>query len=123
MLPVKLRRLFMAQHKVDFRKQLDGLLGEAYRLGANPYDGDCVVFIKRDRGQLRAIVGDGVGLYLVSRRFDGGRIGGLPSFVDDPAATEISAAELSLLLEGATYTVHRRARPWRSSRKVRQPAE
>jgi hypothetical protein len=123
MLPVKLGRLFMAQHRVDFRKQLDGLLGEAYRLGANPYDGDCVVFIKRDRCQLRAIVGDGVGLYLVSRRFDGGRIGGLPSFVDDPAAKEISTAELSLLLEGATYTVHRRARPWRSSRKVRQPPE
>lgn len=122
MLPVKLRRLFMAQHRVDFRKQLDGLLGEAYRLGANPYDGDCVVFAKRDRSQLRAIVGDGVGLYLVSRRFEGGRVGGLPSFVDDPTATEISAAELSLLLEGATYTVHRRARPWRSSRKVRQPA-
>jgi hypothetical protein len=120
MLPVKLQRLFMAQHRVDFRKQLDGLLGEAYRLGANPYRGDCVVFVKRDRAQLRFIVGDSFGLYLVSRRFDGGRLGGLPAFVDDPTVTEISAAELSMLLEGATYTVHRRARPWRSSGDVRR---
>ena len=45
MLPVKVRRVFLAQHRVDFRKGADGLLGEAYRLGADPYSGDCVVFI------------------------------------------------------------------------------
>jgi len=120
MLPVTVRRLFLAQHKVDFRRRFDGLLAESYRLGADPYRGDCVVFVKRDRTQLRFIVGDSLGLYLVSRRFEGGRLGGLPAFIDDPSATVISAAELSLLLEGAAYTVHRRARPWRSSRDVRR---
>jgi hypothetical protein len=46
MLPVTIRRVILAQHRVNFRKQLNGLLGEAYRLGADPYHGDCVVFVK-----------------------------------------------------------------------------
>jgi len=71
MLPVTMRRVFLAEHRVAFRKQMNGLLAEAYRLGADPYGGDCVVFIKKDRTQLRALVGDSYGLYLVSRRFEG----------------------------------------------------
>lgn len=113
MLPVTIRRVFLAQHRVDFRKQLNGLLGEAYRLGAEPYDGDCVLFIKKDHTQLRALVGDAVGLYLVTRRFEGGRLRSLLSFAEEPTAAAITTAELSLLLEGATFTVHRRARECR----------
>ena len=115
MLPVTIRRVFLAQHRVDFRKQLNGLLGESYRLGADPYRGDCVVFVKKDRTQLRALVGDSVGLYLVSRRFEGGRLQALLSFAEEPSANKISTAELSLLLEGASFTVHRRARTCRST--------
>jgi hypothetical protein len=110
MLPVTIRRVFMAQHRVDFRKQHNGLLAEAYLLGADPYDGDCVLFVKKDHTQLRALVGDGVGLYLVSRRFEGGRLRSLLSFSEQPTAASITTAELSLLLEGATFTVHKRAR-------------
>ena len=110
MLPVTIRRVLMAQHRVDFRKQHNGLLGEAYALGADPYAGDCVLFIKKDHTQLRALVGDGVGLYLVSRRFEGGRLRTLLTFAEEPTAASITTAELSLLLEGATFTVHKRAR-------------
>lgn len=109
MVPVTIRRVFLAQHRVDFRKQLNGLLGEAYRVGAEPYDGDCVVFVKKDQTQLRVLVGDGVGLYLISRRFEGGRLRALLSFAESPSSRSISSAELSLLLEGASFTVHRRA--------------
>lgn len=116
MLPVTIRRVVLAQHRVDFRRRFDGLLAESYRLGADPYDGDCVLFIKRDHTQLRALVGDAVGLYLVCRRFEGGRLKKLLSFVKDPAATHISTAELSLLLEGAAFTVHSRARQWRQNK-------
>ncbi len=120
MLPVAIRRVFMAQHRVDFRKQLNGLLGEAYRLGANPYDGDCVLFVKKDHRQLRALVGERVGLYLVSRRFEGGRLRTLVRFAEEASRTSISTAELSLLLEGATFTVHKRARRCFDS-KTRHP--
>lgn len=114
MLPVTPRRVFLAQHKVDFRKGPDGLLGEAYLLGADPYQGDCVLFVKRDQTQLRALLGDEIGLYLVTRRFEGGRLRVLESFAERPSGAAISTGELSLLLEGAKFTVHKRARTWRA---------
>ena len=123
MLPVTIRRVFLAQHRVDFRKQLNGLLGEAYRLGAEPYDGDCVLFVKKDHTQLRALVGDAVGLYLVTRRFEGGRLRSLLSFSQEPAAVTITTAELSLLLEGATFTVHKRARACGVGGQAARPAQ
>jgi hypothetical protein len=113
MLPVTIRRVFLAQHRVDFRRGPDGFLGEAYLLGADPYQGDCVLFVKRDQAQLRAIFGDGVGLYLVTRRFEGGRVRVLETFAERPTGAAISTGELSLLLEGARFTVHKRARAWR----------
>ncbi len=119
MLSVKVRRVFLARHRVDFRKRFDGLLAEAFQLGADPYDGDCVLFIKGDHTQLRAVVGDGVGLYLICRRFEGGRLRNLAAFAPQPGAAEISTGELSLLLEGASFTVHQRARNWRG-REVRE---
>lgn len=112
MLPVTIRRVFLAQHRVDFRKGADGLLGEAYRLGADPYSGDCIVFVKRDQSQLRALVGDAIGVYVVIRRFEGARVRLLQSFAERPTGTAISTGELSLLLEGARYTVHKRAGAW-----------
>ena len=121
MLPVKIRRVILAQHRVDFRKGPDGLLGEAYLLGADPYSGDCVVFVKRDHTQLRALMGDEIGLYLVTRRFEGGRLSVLSTFEERPVGAPVSTGELSLLLEGARFTVHKRARSWRSS--TRQTAQ
>lgn len=114
MLPVTIRRVLLAEHRVDFRKGLNGLLGEAYALGAQPYDGDCVVFTKKDRTQLRALVGDGYGLYLISRRFEGGRLRALLEFAERPASRTVSTGELSLLLEGSSFTVHTRAKSCRS---------
>ncbi len=113
MLSVTIRRVFLATYRLDFRKQLDGLLGESYQMGANPYDGDCVVFIKRDHTQLRAIAGDACGLYLISRRFEGGKLKGLPAFKDPHSNKTISTAELTLLLEGAAYSIHHRTKAWR----------
>jgi hypothetical protein len=113
MLPVTIRRVFLAQHRVDFRMGADGLIGEAYRLGADPYSGDCIVFVKRDQRQLRALVGDAIGVYVVMRRFEGARVRLLQSFAERPTGAAISTGELSLLLEGARYTVHKRAGAWR----------
>ncbi len=113
MLSVKVRRVFLARHRIDFRKRYDGLLAEAFQLGADPYDGDCVLFVKGDHTQLRAIVGDGFGVYLICRRFEGGRLHNLAAFAQERSAAEISTAELSLLLEGASFTVHQRAKTWR----------
>ena len=117
MLPVTIRRVFLAQHRVDFRMGADGLIGEAYRLGADPYCGDCILFVKRDQRQLRALVGDLIGVYVVMRRFEGTRVRLLQSFTDRPMGAAISTGDLSLLLEGARYTVHKRAGAWRPTKQ------
>ena len=114
MLPLTIRRVFLASHRVDFRRRFDGLLAEARLLGADPYSGDCVVFVKRDFKQLRAILGDSIGLYLVSRRYEGSRLRRFLDFAMEPSCTTISKAELSMLLEGVNYTVHARASAWRT---------
>ena len=62
MLPSLIRRVLIAQHRTDFRKRFDGLLAEAYRLGADPYAVDCIVFLKGEGTQLRALAGDSLGL-------------------------------------------------------------
>ena len=122
MLPVRLRRVLLAEHRIDFRKGLDGLLAEAYRLGAKPYDGDCVIFVKKDHAQIRALVGDSFGLYLVIRRFEGGSLRLLLRFAERPSTRTVSTGELSLLLEGTSFTVHKRAKVWRpTTQESEQP--
>ena len=74
-----------------------------------------MVFVKKDRTQIRALVGDSFGLYLVCRRFDGGRLRMALQFAEQPTARTVSTGELSLLLEGSSFTVHRRAKAWRPS--------
>lgn len=113
MLPSLIRRVVIAQHRTDFRKRFDGLLGEAYRLGADPYAGDCVVFLKGDHTQLRALAGDKLGLYLVCRRFEGGSLRANFTFAREAACVTITMAELALLFEGASFTIHRRVREWK----------
>ena len=97
------------------------MLGEAYLLGADPYGGDCVLFVKRDHTQLRALLGDAIGLYLVTRRFEGGRLRVLQRFAERPSGAAISTGELSLLLEGAYFTVHKRAPAWQPQSQHRRP--
>jgi hypothetical protein len=64
-------------------------------------------------------MGDDIGLYLVTRRFEGGRLSILQTFEERPIGAPISTGELSLLLEGARFTVHKRARSWRRSTRRR----
>jgi hypothetical protein len=113
MLPFHPKRLIVAQHTIDYRKQWNGMLAECYRLGFDPYAGDCVVFVKKDRTQLRALAGDSRGLFLLARRFEGGRLGLDWVFQVAPTTKVITVAELALLLEGASYTVHRHVKPWK----------
>ena len=84
-----------------------------YRLGYDPYLGDCMVFAKGDRTQIRVLLGDPKGLYLLLRRFEGGRIKWMWQILDSPHGSTITMAELSLLLEGAAFTVHRRVKNWK----------
>jgi hypothetical protein len=109
MFPCRISRLILHSGKIDFRKQWNGLLQEARRLGFDPYAGEMVVFVKRDKTQLRAICGDEKGLYLFSRRFEGGSL----KFLFSDSQTSITEAELALWFEGAQFSIHRHVKSWR----------
>jgi hypothetical protein len=83
-----------------------------------PYE----TFIRKDRTQIRALVGDSFGLYLICRRFEGGRLRMLLQFAEQPSMKTISTGELSLLLEGSSFTVHKRAKAWRPTASKDEPA-
>lgn len=113
MLPCFPKRLVLAKHLVDFRKQWNGLLTECYSMGFNPYLGDCVVFVKKDKTQLRALLGDELGLMMLARRFEGGCMKFSWLFEKTPVIEAISIAELMLLLEGSTFQISHRVKSWK----------
>lgn len=105
-----IRRVFVVVDIIDFRKFFNGLLNEAYKRGFNPYAGDGLVFINRNASQLRLLLGDSLGLFVLARRFDGKTLGrqrllaGLDS--------TITVGELALLFEGTAFRVERKVTSW-----------
>jgi hypothetical protein len=111
MIPCRVFRVVVFTGACDFRKGFDGLLAVSYGYGFDPYKGDCIVFVKRDRSQIRCLVGDDIGLFLIYRRFDGGCL--KPSWLSDLGSTSITLAELSMLFDGVSFVVKKRVKPWR----------
>ena len=85
---LSIKRIVVFADKVDFRKGFNGLLAIASAQGFGPYDGDALVFVKRDGSQLRALTGDDKGLVLISRRFEGKA----PKFLFDGSRRRLSRA-------------------------------
>ena len=112
-LPVSVLRIVIVRDVVDFRKGFNGLLSLAYRLGFDPYKGDCLIFVRRNGSQVRALLGDKRGLFLVSRRFDGGRLGAAWRPSAGGGLSEISLAELGMIFDGSHFRVIRRIPKWK----------
>lgn len=109
---MKPRRFFLAQYVIDFRKGHMGLLSESRRLGYEPYAGDLVAFVSRDRTRVKAIFGDDSGLTIIYKVFSKGTLKTEIRFLRDPCARDVSLAEIAMLLEGSSYTVHKHANKW-----------
>lgn len=108
MLLTRVRRIYIASHRVDFRKSYDGLLAECYHLGLDPFQGDAVLFIGRCRRRIKLIFGDQTGLWLASRRFNDGCLKTNFAFLRDPKVEEISQAELQMFIEGTRYRIEKK---------------
>lgn len=108
MLPLtSVRRVILVHHRVDFRKGHDGLIGESYRFGLKPYEGDLIIFVGRRRSSLKMLLADGSGLWLLYKKFQAGSLRRQFRFLSDPMVSCLSLGEVSLLLEGTQYTVHK----------------
>lgn len=106
------QRLFVAQHCVDFRRQHDGLLGEAFKMKLDPFKGDIVIFVGRRKNRIKVLYADATGLWVSCKRFTMECMKTRFHFILDPSCRSISAGELSMLLEGSAYTLQRQVKPY-----------
>jgi hypothetical protein len=97
------KRLCLVHHKVSFQNQHEGLLGEAYRLNLDPYDGDLVVFIGRRKNAVKLLFSDPSGIWVGYKRFHRGVVSRDFKFLDDPLATVVNPSAVAQLIEGSQF--------------------
>jgi hypothetical protein len=103
-------RIWLAQHRVDFRKQHQGLLSESYKMCLDPFKGDVVIFIGKNRRRIKVLYADSTGLLVTSKVFTLEAMKTQLQFLSEPSCKSITQAELEMLLEGARYTVEKKVR-------------
>jgi|SRR5271165_5488063 len=103
-------RIWLAQHRVDFRKQHQGLLAESYKMCLDPFKGDVVIFIGKNRRRIKVLYADGTGLLVTAKVFTLEAMKTQLQFLSEPSCKSITRAELEMLMEGARYTVEKKVR-------------
>ena len=110
-------KIYLGAQPVDMRKGFDGLFGLVRdHLGLDPLSGHLFLFTNRSKTRLKALVWDGSGLWICSKRLEQGRF-----HWPEPGATAsviMRAEELAMLLNGLDL---RDAKPRRNWLR-RQPA-
>ena len=101
-------RIWLARHRVDFRKHHQGLLAEAYKMCLDPFSGDIVIFIGRNRRRLKVLYADPTGLWVSAKVFTMEAIKTRLKFLSEPSCEVITAADLAMLMEGSRYTVEKK---------------
>lgn len=99
-----IKEVFIAQHRVDFRRGVFGMRAEMIKIDLDPYAGDCCVFIHPNHRQLRVLGGSSTGCWMLIKIFEAGALKKSFQFMQDPSFVQISKTELSLLIDGATLT-------------------
>lgn len=95
-------RIFLAREPVDMRKSFHGLVALAESvLEQDPLSGHLFVFINRRRDRIKVLYWGGVGYSIWYQQLEEGSYQ-LPDAqaADDEAGLEITAGQLSLILEG-----------------------
>ena len=105
-------RVWLAAGTTDMRKSFDGLAALVQEsLGHNPFSGSMFVFRGRRGDRIKVLWFSGDGLCLFAKRLEGGR------FVWPQAssgAVHLTAAQLSMLLEGID---------WRAPKRTQMPMQ
>lgn len=108
------KRIHLATYPLDFRKQHQSLLGEAFSLGLDLWRGDAVVFLNQRKNGIKILLSDDTGVWLLYKKMSRGSIA---TMIDDwrvRGTKIVSHAELSLLLEGSQYEIFEKHQKWNS---------
>jgi len=94
-------RVYAYGRPVDMRLGYNGLYGlVTQELGRNPLSGDIFLFVGRDRKRAKALMWDGTGLCVYSKRLERGRFAALwPT--EGKEGKVLTVSELQLFLEGS----------------------
>jgi transposase len=91
-------KILIAIDHCDFRNGIDGLAAICRkRLNQNPFDGSVFIFRNRRGTAIKILAFDGLGYYLILRRFSKGRLKWWPQKSDQPI-TQLAARELQVLI-------------------------
>ena len=97
----EIKRVVLCYLSVDFRKAHNGLMASAVIAGLDPNEGDLVVFVGRRKDRIKMLFRDSTGSILLYKIFHEIRLESF-KFYNDRQSSEISPAEVALLLEGST---------------------
>ena len=108
-------RVWLARHRVDFRKGHSGLLAEAYKMNLDPFKNDVVIFIGRNRRRIKVVHADPTGLWISTKQFTLEAMKTNFRFLSEPMCDSISQGELALLLEGSRYVIEKKVATYTKS--------
>jgi transposase len=110
-------KILLAYQPVDFRKGIDGLIGLCRdHLDVEIYDGTLFVFRNRRGTALKILTFDGVGWWLVIRRFSQGRLQWWPKAQTDTPTQTLEAQQLQVLIYNGLPEQASFVSPWRALR-------
>jgi hypothetical protein len=96
------RTICVARQPIDLRSGINRLLSIAKQANLDPQKGDIAVFSGRNRKRLKVLHGDTTGIWLSVKMFTSEKARSRVAFLDDEMVTEVTSADLAVLLEGAT---------------------
>jgi transposase len=99
-------KMYLAKEATDMRKGFPGLIAltEAV-LRQDPTSGHLFVFLNRRRDLMKILYWDGTGFCIWSKRLERGSFQRPPAVAgDDRPGLELSAAQLSMMLQGIDLT-------------------
>jgi len=115
-------RIYVAAGATDMRKHFDGLYGLVRdHLSCDPESGHVFLFTNARRNRLKLLVYDGSGLWICSKKLDGGRFR-WPETDGTVNKIVLSHEELTLLLGGIDLK-QTRSRRWYRKVKAEGSAE
>lgn len=106
-------RIWLARHRVDFRKQHQGLLAEAYKMSLDPFRGDVIIFVGKGMRRIKVLYADVSGLWLSTKLFTSEAMKTKLLFLSDPQCDEISQSELALIIDGSRYSIEKKVMSYR----------
>jgi transposase len=107
-------KILIAVEPCDFRFGIDRIAALCReKLGQEPYCGAAFVFRNRRGSAVKILIFDGVGYWLVHRRFSRGRLRWWPTKGEQPL-TRLAAQQLQILLYQGSPAGAQLATDWRS---------